>query len=91
MKKILIGFIVATLAGCAASSGVLRAGPDTFTVKATASPGAGGGATAKRNAYTEASQECAKGGKQPDILSEQMTDPSWTDGMHAVNLVFSCK
>lgn len=91
MKEAIIFLCAAAaLAGCATSSGVLRAGPDAYTIKATASLGAGGGATAKRTAYSEASKECEKFGKQMVVRSEQITDPSWTDGMHAVNLVFGC-
>lgn len=51
---------VAILAGCATSSGLFKSGPDTFTVNTSASPGHGGAAPAKKSAYDEANQECAK-------------------------------
>lgn len=90
MRTIIISFGALILAGCASSSGALRSGPDTFTVNATASPGAGGSTKAKQSAYADASQECAKQGKTINVLSERSTAPSWTDGMHAVDLVFKC-
>lgn len=89
MKQIV--FIVAiALVGCASSSGVLRSGPDTFTVTATASPGAGGETAAKKSAYGDASLECSKGGKALSIVAEKVTAPTWTNGMHSIDLTFRC-
>ena len=82
--------LVMILCGCASSSGVMRSGPDTFTVTATASPGAGGSAKAKQFAYADANKECVKQGKSINVLNEQAKAPTWTDGMHTVDLVFKC-
>lgn len=90
MRSIVHGAVALILVGCASSSGALRSGPDTFTVTATASPGAGGSTKAKQSAYADANQECAKQGKSINVLSERATAPSWTDGMYAVDLVFKC-
>lgn len=57
---------------------------------ATASPGAGGSAKAKGSAYAEAERECAKHSGTVDIVSEKAGAPTWTDGMHTVDLVFKC-
>lgn len=78
------------LAGCANSSGVMKAGPDTFTVATSASPGKGGVPAAKRIAYEEAKAECSKRGLEVFTLSEKASSPTWTDGMANVELNFRC-
>lgn len=87
-----LAFFIPALAlvGCATSSGVLRSGPNTFTITATASPGAGGATTAKKSAYGDASAECSRQGKAADIVSEKVTAPTWTNGMHSIDLAFRC-
>jgi hypothetical protein len=89
MKHICL-VVAVVLAGCASSSGVLRSGPDLFTVTATASPGAGGETTAKKSAYSDAAVECSKNGKAVNIISEKVTAPTWTNGMHSIDLAFRC-
>jgi hypothetical protein len=53
-----------TLAGCASSSGVLKMGPDTYSITAQASPARGGTAGAKQMALQEANQFCEKMSKE---------------------------
>ena len=89
MRRILLLCLVA-LTGCATSSGVLKAGTNSYTVSASASLGGGGGSTAKRNAYSEANQECSKQGKTIEIINEKVVAPSWTDGMYTVDISFKC-
>lgn len=89
MKAIIITAFLA-LAGCASSSGVFKTGPETFTVTATASPGAGGSAKAKSSAYSDATKECAKDGRTVEAVADTSSAPGWTDGMHTVNLIFKC-
>jgi hypothetical protein len=48
------------IAGCAASTGVLPAGPDTYTVTEKFAPVRGGGTEAQRVALTEAQDFCQK-------------------------------
>jgi hypothetical protein len=48
------------LAACAQSSGVLKMGPDTYTVSATAAPARGGSSEARKLALADANQYCAK-------------------------------
>ena len=88
--KAIIGLAAVILAGCASTSGVFKSGPDSFTVTSTASPGAGGSAKAKESAYAQASQECAKHGATVEVITEKASAPSWTDGMHTVDLSFKC-
>jgi hypothetical protein len=59
MKKIAI-FAVLTLTGCAQSTGVMKMGPDTFSVTADAL----GASNAKQIALTEASGQCQSMGKE---------------------------
>ena len=89
MKKIVLLFCI-MIAGCATSSGVLKAGVDSFTVTASASPGGGGGSAAKKSAYSQANQECSKQGRTVEIINEKASAPSWTDGMYTVDISFKC-
>lgn len=63
MKKIVV-FAVLVLTGCAQSSGVLKMGPDTYTVSTHAAPARGGTSGAKSLSLTEANQYCAGMGKE---------------------------
>jgi hypothetical protein len=91
MMKMVMTAVIMLLVGCTTSSGVLKSGPNTFTVSTSASPGAGGSATAKKSAYDAANHECATQSKSINVVNEHVTAPSWTDGMHTVDLVFECK
>jgi hypothetical protein len=51
------------LAGCATSTGILPAGPDTYTVTEHVAPVRGGGSEAERVALTEANQFCVQQGR----------------------------
>lgn len=63
--------VVALIAGCAMSSGVLKTGPDTYTIAVHASPARGGIAGAKKIAYTKANAECDRQGRQILTVSEE--------------------
>jgi hypothetical protein len=91
MKSVITLSVALALAACASSSGVMKVGPDTFTISTSASPGKGGVPAAKRIAYQEASGECARrGGLEVFTLSETATSPTWTEGMARVDLNFRC-
>jgi hypothetical protein len=90
MTKITLTAVLILLAGCTTSSGVLKSGLDTFTINTSASPGAGGTSTAKKSAYEAANQECVKQAKSINVVNERVSAPSWTDGMHTVDLTFKC-
>jgi hypothetical protein len=82
---------LAMLTGCSSSSGVLKVGPDTYTISTSASPGKGGIPTAKRIAYQEATVECVtKGNLEVFVLSEKSSSPTWTEGMANVEVNFRC-
>jgi hypothetical protein len=51
------------LGGCASSTGILPAGPDTYTVTERLAPIRGGGDAAESGALQQASQFCAEKGR----------------------------
>ncbi len=90
-KFVFFIFTVVLLNGCSSSSGVLKVGPDTYTISTSASPGKGGIPAAKRIAYQEATAECvAKGNLEVFVLSEKSSSPTWTEGMSNVEVNFRC-
>jgi hypothetical protein len=80
--------IAALIAGCAMSSGVLKTGPDTYTVAVHAAPARGGIAGAKRIAYTQANAECDRQGRQILTVSEETGHDFPAAGR--VNITFRC-
>lgn len=58
--------------GCASSTGVLPAGPDTYTITESFAPVRGGATEAKRSAVTKANDFCAEKGRVfvPSIMRE---------------------
>ncbi len=65
MRYLLLGLAgAAVLVGCAHSSGVLPAGPDTYTVTENFAPVRGGSTEAERVALTEANDFCSQRGRQ---------------------------
>ncbi len=63
--RISVAFLACLLlAGCAQSSGVLKMGPDTYTISAAAAPARGGSSEARKIALAEANQHCTQMGKE---------------------------
>ncbi len=91
MKKLLCLSSVAIIAGCSHSSGVLKVGPETYTIATSASWGKGGIPAAKRIAYEEANAQCLKQGNlEVFTLSEKSNATTWVDGMFRFELNFRC-
>ena len=91
MKKLLCLSSVAIIAGCSHSSGVLKVGPETYTIATSASWGKGGIPAAKRIAYEEANEQCVKQGNlEVFTLSEKSNATTWVDGMFRFELNFRC-
>jgi len=67
--------------GCTStnSSGVLKVGPDTYTVATSANGWAGGLIEAKRMALSEANQYCAQQGKEILVTSKEDVGPGKTE------------
>jgi hypothetical protein len=75
---------------CAASTGVLPAGPDTYTITEKFSPLRGGSTEAKRAALTKASDFCAEKGRvfAPSIMREGGYNPQY--GNTGYMVTFRC-
>jgi hypothetical protein len=54
----------AALGGCASSTGILPAGPDTYTLSERFAPVRGGGDEAQRDALMKANEFCIQQGRQ---------------------------
>jgi hypothetical protein len=91
MKKLLVAAAVAgALAGCAMSTGILPAGPDTYTVTERFAPVRGGSTTAQQTALTEANAFCAGQGRQflpVDMLTPASANPY---GPTSYSVTFRC-
>jgi hypothetical protein len=73
--------IAATLTGCAMTTGILPAGPDTYTVSGHFAPIRGGSTTAQQAALTEANAFCTGQGRQflpVDMLTPFRANPYGT-------------
>jgi hypothetical protein len=62
----ILGIVVlgAALGGCASSTGILPAGPDTYTLSERYAPIRGGSDEAERDALTKANEFCSQQGRQ---------------------------
>lgn len=83
-------FAAALLAGCAHTTGAISSGQNTYTVTASASPGAGGVPKAKAMAYADAAKQCAPSGSQVATIAEKLSPPTWTEGMAIATVDFRC-
>jgi hypothetical protein len=80
-KLLAAAAVAATLTGCAMSTGILPAGPDTYTVSEHFAPIRGGSTTAQQTALTEANAFCAGQGRQflpVDMLTPFSANPYGT-------------
>jgi hypothetical protein len=83
-------FVAAILSGCAASTGILPAGPDTYTVTERFAPIRGGSTTAQQTALTEANAFCAERGREflpLDMLTPASANPYGPTGY---SVTFRC-
>jgi hypothetical protein len=63
MRVIAIAAVL-LVGGCATSTGILPAGPDTYTITEKFAPIRGGGDEAERSAVTKASEFCTQKGRE---------------------------
>jgi|SRR5476651_1155526 hypothetical protein len=63
MRWIALTACAGALAGCASSTGILPAGPDTYTLSERFAPVRGGGDEAQRDALTKANEFCQEKGR----------------------------
>jgi hypothetical protein len=80
----------AALSACVMGTGILPAGPDTYTVTERVAPILGGSTSAQTTAMTEANAFCAKQGRQflpVDMLTPQSANPY---GPTSYSVTFRC-
>jgi hypothetical protein len=90
MRHSLTTIAAAAVAGCAASSGILPAGPNTYIVTEHFAPLRGGSAEAQRTALTEANAFCAQQGRQ--FLPTDLQTPASLNryGSTGYTVTFQC-
>jgi hypothetical protein len=79
MKSLLI-FAAVALTGCAASSGIVATGHDSYFVSRQAATGFSGLGTLKAEALGEAGQFCGAKGKTLQVTSENDAQPPYILG-----------
>ena len=90
MRCPLIMFAALAVTGCAASSGILPAGPNTYFVTERFAPIRGGSAEAQRTALTEANAFCLQQGRQ-FLPTDLETPPSRNPyGPTGYTVTFQC-
>ncbi len=93
MRRIRPLFIIAALAlaGCAANSGVVPSGPDSFLVSRQAATGFSGLGTLKADAMKEAGQYCAARGKTLQVTRATESQPPYILGnFPKADVEFTC-
>lgn len=68
-----MAIILAALSGCQTSTGILPAGPNTYTLSKHTAPILGGSTTAEQQALTEANAYCSQQGRV--FVPNEMTTP----------------
>lgn len=89
MKILTILIISIQLAACAQSSGILKMGPDTYSVSVHAAPARGGESGARNLALTEANERCSAEGKEI-LVTNIASGPSSHFPGGTVNITFRC-
>jgi hypothetical protein len=90
MKQLAIAAGAAALTACSMGTGILPAGPDTYTVTERRAPVLGGSTTAQQSAMTEANAFCAQQGRQflpVDMATPPSANPYGTTGY---SVTFRC-
>jgi len=87
--KINFLLLLPLLTACAQSSGVMKMGPDTYTVSTHAAPARGGESGAKRLSLTEANQYCDAQGKEILVTNIESGSSSHLPG-GTVDITFRC-
>ena len=76
MRVLGIVALCAAVGGCSTSTGVLPAGPDTYTITEKFAPVRGGAVEAQRDAVTKANEYCVQLGRQyvPSMMGQDPID-----------------
>lgn len=88
--RVMTAVLPIVVGGCAATTGVLPAGPDTYTITEKFSPFRGGSTEAKRAALTKANDFCVEKGRVfvPSIMREAGYKPDY--GNTGYMVTFRC-
>lgn len=87
--KFLLLLVPVFLTACAQSSGVLKMGPDTYSVSVHAAPARGGESGARKLAITEANAKCAEEAKEILVTNISSGRSSHFPG-GTVEITFQC-
>jgi hypothetical protein len=92
MKKCFILAPCITLMACTTGTGILPAGPDTYTISEQFAPVLGGGDHAQQDALTKANAFCAEKGRQFMPLNMGQSGPTTTryTGPNGYTTTFKC-
>ena len=91
MKYILLFSLSLFLVGCAANSGIVPIGRDTFMVSRQAATGFPGLGNLKADAFREANQYCMDQGKSLQVVHTSETSPPYILGNYPkVEIQFMC-
>ena len=90
MKLFWTATFCAFLGGCASSTGILPAGPDTYTISERYAPIRGGSLEAQRESLTKANEFCAQQGLQfvPAVMGNSGTQGPY--GPTGYTVTFKC-
>lgn len=89
MKEILIAAAIATLAGCGATTGIVKVSDDTY-ILAKQDSMVWSGAGVKVELYKEANQFCEKTGKKFVQVSDKSVDAVLKQSMAGAEIQFKC-
>ena len=90
MRRFPAALAVVAVAGCAASTGILPAGPDTYTVTERFAPVRGGATTAQQTALSEANGFCVQQGRQFSPLDMKELPSANPYGNTSYAVTFRC-
>lgn len=89
--KIVLILVMAALVGCAANSGIVAMGTDTYFVSRQAATGFSGMGTLKAEAIGEAGQFCSAKGRTVQVVTENDAKPPFILGNYPkTELQFKC-
>jgi len=91
MDKLAVYLLALLLVGCAANSGVVQTGQDSFMVSRQAATGFSGSGNLKAEAITEANQYCISRNKAVQVMGASEAQPPFILGNYPkAEVQFKC-
>jgi hypothetical protein len=90
MRRLLFAIVAAAISGCAASTGPLPAGPNTYVLTAPASPVLGGADRAERDGLQQAEAFCRSQGREMLPSETHQEHGLTTEQMTGFTVQFRC-